>query len=110
MGAITAGLGFLFLIIGVLSLRRGRIYAGGRLTRSKIAGKNVRFIAIPQAVVGGLVALVGLADMVGYSALGQYSSQGIVVLVATYFVTNLGIGGYLQARAGIEELRKPEGE
>lgn len=110
MGAITAGLGFLFLAVGLLSLRRGRIYAGGRLTRSKITGKSVGLIAIPQAVVGALVALVGLAELVGYSSIGQYCDEGIIVLVITYLVTNFGIGGYLQAKAGVEELRRPAEE
>ena len=106
MGAFTLGLGLLFLAIALLSLRRGRIFAGGRITRSKLTGKAVRYIAIPQAVVGGLCALVGAADLAGYAAIGQYADEMILVLGATYLITNLGIGGYFQAKEGIEAARQ----
>lgn len=108
MGAITLGLGLLFLAIALLSLRRGRIFAGGRLTRSKLTGNAVRYIAIPQAIVGGLCALVGAADLAGYSAIGQYNDEMIIVLVATYLITNLGVGGLFQTKESIEKAKGEE--
>jgi hypothetical protein len=106
MGIFTLGLGLVFLFVGLLSLRRGRIYAGGRRTRSKMTGKTVRLIAIPQAMVGALAVLVGLADLLGFSVIGQYSDEMIFVLIGTYLVTNLGIGGFMQAKAGEEGVRQ----
>jgi hypothetical protein len=61
--------------------------------------------------VGGLVAFIGAADLAGYEAIGQYTSEAIIVLVATYLITNLGIGGFFQAKEGIEAVRRsPEAE
>jgi len=103
MGIFTLCLGLVFLFVGLLSLRRGRIFAGGRRTGSKMTGKTVRLIAIPQVVVGALAVLVGLADLLGISIIGQYSDEMIFVLIGTYLVTNLGIGGFIQAKAGMEK-------
>ena len=106
MGIFALGLGLVLLAVALVSLKRGRIFAGGRMTRSKITGNAVRYIAIPQAIAGGLSAVVGAADMTGYSTVGQYSNVMITVLIATYLVTNLGIGGFIQAKSSIEEMRK----
>jgi hypothetical protein len=107
---IALGFGLLFLGVALISLRRGRISAGGRLTRSQLTGKALRYIAIPQAIAGGLGAVVGAAELAGYSAIGRYSSAMIMVMIGTYLVTNLGIGGFFQAKSGIEELRRPKEE
>jgi hypothetical protein len=108
MGIFTLVLGLVFLVIALISLKRGRIFAGGRRTRSKITGKAVLYIAIPQAVVAGLAVAVGAADLLGYSAIGQYGTTMGVVLIGTYLVTNLGIGGLIQAKSAIEGVRQPE--
>lgn len=110
MDIITLGLGLVFLAVGLISLKRGRIYAGGRKTRGKITGIAVRYIAIPQAIVGGLTAAVGAADLAGYSPIGQYSSVMIWVLIVTYLVTNLGIGGFFDIKSTIDEARQSKEE
>ena len=91
----AVALGALFLFIGLLSLRRGFIMAGGRLTRQRVTGNDMRLIAVPQAVVGALALLVGGAGVLGNEAIGQYSDKMIILLGITYLVTNLGIGGYV---------------
>ncbi|MCP5099654.1 MAG: hypothetical protein GY943_29220 [Chloroflexi bacterium] len=106
MGFITLGLGLLFFFIGLVSLVRNRIYAGGRATRSEITGKGVQIIAIPQAIAGIIAMIVGLADVLKFSAIGRYSTQAIWLLIGTYVVTNLVIGGYFQAKSSVEQIRK----
>ena len=91
----AVALGALFLFIGALSLRRGWIMAGGRLTRQRVTGSEMRLIALPQAIVGALALLVGGAGVLGNRAIGQYSDEMIILLGITYLVTNLGIGGYI---------------
>ena len=84
MGIYTLVLGLVFLIVAIISLKRGPIFAGGRLTRGKITGKTVYYIAIPQAIAGGMAVVVGAADLAGFSAIDQYSGIMIYVLVGTY--------------------------
>lgn len=105
MGIFTLVLGLVYLAVALISLKRGRILAGGRWTRSKLTGKAVLYIAIPQAIVAAVAVVVGAADLLGFPAIGQYSTTMVIVLIATYLVTNLGIGGFFQAKSAIEEVR-----
>jgi len=106
MGIYTLVLGLIFLVVALISLKRGRIFAGGRLTRGKITGKTVYYIAVPQAIAGGMAVVVGAADLAGFSTIGQYSGIMISVLVGTYLITNLGIGFIFQVRSAINEARQ----
>ena len=106
MGIFPLVVGLVYLCIALISLKRGRILAGGRWTRSRLTGKAVLYIAIPQAIVGGVAMVVGAADLLGYPAIGQYSLTMGIVLIVTYLVTNLGIGGFFQAQSAIEEVRE----
>lgn len=103
MGIGVLVLGLMFLGIGLLSLKRGRIRAGGRLTAGRVTGKAARAIALPQAIAGGLALVVGVADLAGFATIGQCSTIMLYVLIGTYLATNLGIGGYVRVRADIEE-------
>ena len=105
MGILVLILGLVFLVVGLLSVKRRSIRAGGRVLASRVTGKASLTIALPQAVAGALGVVVGAADLAGFATIGQYSDTMLYVLVGTYLVTNLGIGGYLRARAGIAEAR-----
>ena len=105
MGYITLFLGLLFVGMGVFSIRRNQISAGGRFSRARITGGAVKAIAIPQILAGLFAIVTSLGTILSIASVGQYNGQALLLLIGTYFLTNFGIGGIVQTKSAFEVQR-----
>lgn len=106
MGYITLFLGVLFVGMGVYAIKRDQISAGGRFSRAKITGAAVKAIAIPQILAGIFAIVTSLGNILNIQSLGQYNGQALLLLIGTYFLTNFGIGGFVQTKSAFEIQRE----
>jgi len=110
MSGITATLGALFVIIGVISFRKGSIRVGGRFTGVQVTGRGLQFIAGSRLVVGAIALVIGGIDWLGLANLAAWSQNALLLILATYLITNLGLGSFYQARALRENLPQDGGD
>ena len=88
---IVLFLGVLFLIVGMIAIIRERISVGGRLFRVRLEGASALIVAVPQALAGAAMLVVGGAVLLGVTEIEPYVNTLLGVGIFTLIATN-GVG------------------
>ena len=81
-------IGFVLLVVSIISTFRGRTLVGRRRNRVELAGRKAWYVTIPQAVAGGLVFGMTLAAILNVVAAQENLLLAVGVALGVYMLAN----------------------
>ncbi len=106
MSLFTLAYALLILAGSFRFLKRGYVILRGRFTRTKMTGPAVGYIVVPRIIVSLLAIVVSIADLIGFTPLGQFVEKMLMALIIIHGVTTVVIGGGFQVLSSLTNLQR----